>query len=55
MRPSGMETGQFTLLATIRHVPGISQIYIARRLGMDTMSLTRTLGVLLKNGWVEKA
>lgn len=55
MRPSGMETGQFTLLATIRHVPGISQIYIARRLGMDTTSLTRTLGVLLKNGWVEKA
>jgi DNA-binding MarR family transcriptional regulator len=50
-----METGQFTLLATIRHVPGISQIYIARRLGMDTTSLTRTLGVLLKNGWVEKA
>ena len=55
MRPAGMETGQFTLLATIRHVPGISQIYIARRLGMDTTSLTRTLGVLLKNGWVEKA
>jgi DNA-binding MarR family transcriptional regulator len=55
MRPAGMETGQFTLLATIRHVPGISQIYIARRLGMDTTSLTRTLDVLLKRGWVEKA
>jgi DNA-binding MarR family transcriptional regulator len=55
MRPARMETGQFTLLATIRRVPGISQIHIARRLGMDTTSLTRTLGVLLKHGWVEKA
>jgi DNA-binding MarR family transcriptional regulator len=55
MRPAGMETGQFTLLATIRRVPGISQMHIARRLAMDTTSLTRTLGVLLKSGWVEKA
>jgi len=55
MRPSGMESGQFTLLATIRHIPGISQSRIARRLGMDTTSLTRTLEVLLKHGWIEKA
>jgi DNA-binding MarR family transcriptional regulator len=50
-----MEVGQFTLLATIRRAPGISQMHIARRLGMDTTSLTRTLGVLLKYGWIEKA
>lgn len=55
MRPAGMESGQFSLLATIRHVPGISQTHIARRLGMDTTSLTRTLDVLLKHGWIEKA
>ena len=55
MRPAGMEVGQFTLLATIRHFRGISQAHIARGLGMDTTSLTRTLNVLLKHGWIEKA
>ena len=50
-----MEVGQFGLLATIRRVPGISQAHIARGLGMDTTSLTRTLHVLLRHGWVEKA
>ena len=55
MRPAGMEGGQFTLLATISHVPGITQTHIARRLGMDTTSLTRTLNILLKHGWIEKA
>ena len=53
--PAGIEGGQFTLLATVRRVPGISQAHIARRLGMDTTSLTRTLDVLLKHGWIEKA
>ena len=55
MRPGGMEVGQFGLLAAIRRVPGISQAHIARGLGMDTTSLTRTLDVLLRHGWVEKA
>ena len=55
MRQAGIEAGQFTLLATIRRVSGISQARIAHRLGMDTTSLTRTLDVLLKRGWVEKA
>jgi DNA-binding MarR family transcriptional regulator len=50
-----MEVGQFGLLATIRRVPGISQAHIACGLGMDTTSLTRTLDVLLRRGWVEKA
>jgi DNA-binding MarR family transcriptional regulator len=55
MRAAGVEAGQFTLLATIRRVPGISQARIARRLGMDTTSLTRTLDVLLRHGWLQKA
>jgi DNA-binding MarR family transcriptional regulator len=55
MRPAGIEVGQFALLATIRRVPGISQAHIARGLGMDTTSLTRTLNLLLKHGWIEKA
>jgi DNA-binding MarR family transcriptional regulator len=55
MRPAGMEVGQFGLLAAIRSVPGISQAHIARRFGMDTTSLTRTLDVVLRRGWVEKA
>jgi DNA-binding MarR family transcriptional regulator len=54
MRPAGLEAGQFTLLATIRRLPGVSQAQIARRLAMDTTSLTRTLGILANNGWVEK-
>ena len=49
-----MEVGQFALLATIRRFPGISQAHIARGLGMDTTSLTRTLDVLLRHEWVEK-
>ena len=55
MRPAGIEGGQFALLATIRRLPGISQAHIARGLGMDTTSLTRTLQLLLKHGWIEKA
>ena len=55
MGPAGMEGGQFTLLATVRRAPGISHAHIASRLGMDTTSLTRTLDVLLKHGWIEKA
>ena len=50
-----MEVGQFGMLATIRRVPGISHAHIARGLGMDTTSLTRTLDLLLKHGWIEKA
>jgi len=55
MRPAGIEVGQVALLATIRRVPGISHAHLARGLGMDTTSLTRTLDVLLKHGWIEKA
>jgi DNA-binding MarR family transcriptional regulator len=54
LRPVGMEVGQFGLTATIARLGPITQIQLARGLAMDQTSLTRTLGVLQKRGWIQK-
>jgi DNA-binding MarR family transcriptional regulator len=54
LRDSGMEVGQFGLTATIARLGPITQGRLARGLGMDQTSLTRTLGVLQKRGWIAR-
>jgi DNA-binding MarR family transcriptional regulator len=49
-----MEVGQFSLLATLRHAGEMSQRQLAVGLGMDSSSLTRTLAILTRQGWIEK-
>jgi len=52
LRPTGMRSTQFTLLQALTHAPGISQKQLAELLGMDSTTLTRTLALLRKRGWL---
>ncbi len=54
LRPSGLEIGQFALLATLRRSKELTQHRLAVGLGMDTSSLTRTLALMVRRGWIEK-
>ncbi len=52
MRPSGLLTAQFTLLQTLKLAPGVSQKRLAGLLGLDSTTLTRTLALLRRKGWL---
>lgn len=52
LRPAGLTGPQFTLLQTLKLAPGISQRQMAELLGIDSTTLTRTLALLRKRGWV---
>ena len=52
MRPSGIRGTQFTLLQALKLAPGISQKQMAEVLGIDSTTLTRTLVLLRKRGWL---
>jgi DNA-binding MarR family transcriptional regulator len=50
--PEGITGPQFTLLQVLRLAPGISQKQMAEILGTDSTTLTRTLALLEKRGWL---
>ncbi len=52
IRPTGMTGPQFTLLQALKLAPGISQKQLAEILGMDSTTLTRTLALVEKRGWL---
>lgn len=52
LRPSGLRAPQFTLLQALHHAPGISQKQLAELLGMDSTTLTRTLALPRRKGWL---
>jgi DNA-binding MarR family transcriptional regulator len=52
LRPGGLRATQFTLLQALKLAPGISQKGLARLLGMDSTTLTRTLSLLRRRGWL---
>ncbi len=52
LRPSGLLAAQFTLLQTLKLAPGVSQKRLAELLGLDSTTLTRTLAVLRRKGWM---
>ncbi|MFZ0731539.1 MAG: MarR family transcriptional regulator [Candidatus Sulfotelmatobacter sp.] len=52
LRPAGITGPQFTLLQSLKLAPGISQKRLAELLGMDSTTLTRTLALLEKRGWL---
>src|SRR5690349_16372538 len=54
LRSLGMESGQFTLTAAIASLGPVTQAELARGLAMDQSSLTRTLALLHKRGWITK-
>jgi|SRR5271157_19002 len=52
LRPSGMRASQFTLLQALTLAPGISQKQLADLLEIDSTTLTRTLALLRRKGWI---
>jgi len=52
LRPARLRVTQFTLLQALTLAKGISQGQLADLLGIDSTTLTRTLAVLRRKGWV---
>lgn len=52
LRPTGVTGPQFTLLQSLKLAPAISQKQLAELLGIDSTTLTRTLALLRKRGWI---
>lgn len=50
--PAGITGPQFTLLQVLKVAPGISQKQLGEILGMDSTTLTRTLALVKKRGWL---
>lgn len=51
--PTGLKATQFTLLQALTLAPNISQGRLGDVLGLDSTTLTRTLALLRKEGWVQ--
>jgi DNA-binding MarR family transcriptional regulator len=52
LRPSGLRATQFTLLQALTLAPGVSQKQLAGLLEIDSTTLTRTLALLRRKGWL---
>ncbi len=52
LRPVGLTAPQFTLLQALKLAPEISQKQLAEFLAIDSTTLTRTLALLRKRGWL---
>lgn len=52
IRPTGVGGPQFTLLQALHVAPGVSQKELGDILGIDSTTLTRTLALLRKHGWL---
>ncbi len=55
MRPLGLRTSQFTILQVLSRAGGVSQGQLAKMLAMDSTTLTRTLQIMLRQGWIAEA
>ena len=54
LRPTGLVFTQFGLLKTLEANPDLSQTQLSVGLAFDSTTLTRTLSVILKRGWIER-
>jgi DNA-binding MarR family transcriptional regulator len=52
LRPSGLHVAQFTLLQALNQASEISQKRLAELLEIDSTTLTRTLALLRRKGWL---
>jgi DNA-binding MarR family transcriptional regulator len=53
LQPAGIKATQFTLLQALTTVGSISQGNLGELLGLDSTTLTRTLALLRRNGWIQ--
>jgi DNA-binding MarR family transcriptional regulator len=54
IRPLGLTPTQFTLLQALSRTGTVSQGRLGELLAMDSTTLTRTLNIMARHGWVEK-
>jgi DNA-binding MarR family transcriptional regulator len=50
-----LPASQFALLSAIERRPGCNQSMLARMLAFDKTTLSRNLGLMRRNGWIELA
>lgn len=53
LRPAGIKATQFTLLQALARTENISQGRLGDLLGLDSTTLTRTLALLRRKGWIQ--
>jgi DNA-binding MarR family transcriptional regulator len=53
LQPAGIKTTQFTLLQALTRAGSISQGNLGELLGLDSTTLTRTLALLRRKGWIQ--
>jgi DNA-binding MarR family transcriptional regulator len=54
LRQAGLRISQFTVMQVLSLVGDINQGRLGKILAMDSTSLTRTLAILVREGWVTK-
>ncbi len=52
LRPSGLRATQFTVLQALSLAGEVSQGQLGRILAMDSTTLTRTLEIMARRGWI---
>ena len=52
LRPTGIRSTQFTLLQTLSRVGEISQGRLGQILAIDSTTLTRSLAIMEREGWI---
>jgi DNA-binding MarR family transcriptional regulator len=53
LQPAGIKATQFTLLQALTRAGDISQGNLGNLLGLDSTTLTRTLALLRRKGWIQ--
>ena len=54
LRPTGLRATQFTVLQTLSIVREVTQAELGQILAMDSTTLTRTLTIMGRSGWIAK-
>jgi len=52
MRPLGLRATQFTIFLVLSRTGEVSQGHLGAMVAMDSTTLTRTLGILSRHGWI---
>ena len=55
MRSLGLKATQFTLLQALSHTGEVSQGRLGEILAIDSTTLTRTLAIMERRGWIDAA
>ena len=54
LRSVGLRTTQFTVLQVLSRAGGVTQGELGAMLAMDSTTLTRTLDIMARHGWIRK-